>query len=688
MKNKILKFLPWILLFAMLLTLIPGLVTRLSMESKNKNIVMSLLYNDIANKVSEDSLDDILKQYYDAGITSATVMEEDINMLVARGDVTCIKYNVLKHKYEDENILLAEEIREICPDVTFDSYVVLVKRPEIMKKFKLHMSDRYTDKECFYVGHLQNMDVYILFDGLKQLWDYAIGYDEATIAKLKNMGFDVNLVHKVKNYKKQDYLKYIDRIVKEYDIKYLNLKEDKVVDKKDAINANYEGLTDIINDNDLTLVITENPDQLSNQTFFGFEKVFDAVMKEEGGTYKVLRSYETYDDSHAYGKGYEHRVSQHFNSTVDRNIRFIMVTQITSGTKDFHTLSHLTLKAATEYKKKIEAQGFTVGTDNERLPYIANGRLNHAACCVIMVMALLIMLRSVFGKNFEKLTVIALIIAAVGFAGTFLLYEPLYSLISLYPTLFCLFVSCFTMTMVLLFLKTYKEKLNLAALTIGTLAIALFCLFAGTVGMSTMLSGIDYYVNNEIFRGIKLSLLVPVAYTAVAYLIMFISFKLDTKDLAKKVPVFLNSEIKVYWVILAGVIFYIGSYYILRSGNVNSISALENFVRTTLTEMFTARPRTKEFLIGYPALIILVYYVKKIDIKLFQWLLAIAASILAASVTNSFCHVFTDYSTIASRTINGLIIGLFVSAVLYVVNLLLVKVVKSLIKFIPFPEKK
>ena len=103
---------------------------------------------------------------------------------------------------------------------------------------------------------------------------------------------------------------------------------------------------------------------------------------------------------------------------------------------------------------------------------------------------------------------------------------------------------------------------------------------------------------------------------------------------------------------------------------------MEKTLRNTLTDLFSARPRTKEFLVGYPALILLAYYIKKTDIKLLQWLLAIASSILAASVTNSFCHVFTDYSVIVSRTVNGLIVGIFVSIAAIIANVIIVKAAK------------
>lgn len=705
MKNKIIRFIPWIILAAMLIALIPGIILRTSNEKKNNNIVMAVLYNDIRNKVSPEKRDGFLYMLKEDGIDTVAVMEEDLNMLVSAGEVTSIKLNVLRHKYEDENLLLGEAIMAACTDASQDSHIVLVKRPETKQKLSYHLKERYGENDYRFVGNAKDiiknycevekididldsdkymnmdMDVYVFFDGQKELWNYAIGYDEEEIKYLRDNGYKVSLIFKVKNYKNTGYLEDLDRIVKTHDVEYLNLKKDNGLMNPDKLNTgNYEGLADIIIDNDLTLVVTENTDQLSNQKFFGYDYIFNKVMKSPEGTHKVMRSYETYDDSQADESLYGHRVSQHFNSTIDRNIRFVTITQITKSGTSYNELADYTYNAATQYKDKITKEGFSIGGETERLDYIANGRLNYSACAVIMVIAVLLMLRFVFSNDFPKLTVFAVILSFLGFAGTFLLFNRLPSLISLYPTLYCVILSSFAMTVLLSFIKSFKDKLNTYVLIVLSLAITLITILIGTIGMGTMLSGIDYYVNNSIFRGIKLSLIVPIVYTAVIYYIMFMQNKND--NLLNKAVMILNAQIRVYWLILGGIVLAVGAYYIIRSGNVNSISGIEQKLRTTLTNLFSARPRTKEFLIGYPALVLLVYYAKNIDIKLIQWLLAIASSILAASVTNSFCHVFTDYFVIISRTVNGLIVGLIVSAFAYAANLLLIYIVKRVKKHI------
>ena len=80
---------------------------------------------------------------------------------------------------------------------------------------------------------------------------------------------------------------------------------------------------------------------------------------------------------------------------------------------------------------------------------------------------------------------------------------------------------------------------------------------------------------------------------------------------------------------------------------------------------------------------------KKDGWNLIKWLLAVAASILAASITNSFCHVFTDFTVIVSRTLNGLVVGAAVSVFVFVANLVFMRIFTRLKeKFTKWAEMK
>ena len=674
MKKIITKYSAFAIIIVMLLLLIPSIANRIQTEKENENITISVLYNDLANKVIKSKLYSSLNEYKEIGVNTVSLMEDDLNSMVARGEVTCIKYNVLCHKYDDESIGIAEFIKEKYPDVNNDSYVVIASRDMAKEKLAYFLPRRYDQHDYADIGVFDDLYVYLLHDGRRQMWDYSFGFDENVISELKQNGFNVALIHKVKNYAKQDYLDDLERIIKDNDIKYLNLKMDSVEPKADEIiEENYTRLANIINENDLTLVVTENTDQLSNQKFLGYNYIFDSVMSDNGSQ-KILRSYETYDDSQMNETIYSHRVEQFFNSTIDRNIRFITVTQLAPVSMSYDKCADYTFTATKIYKEKIESVGFKTNGTVSPLDYQVSPRLPSALCAVIMIMCAVVMLQLVFSKQSLILNVAGIILSAISFVLTFKL--PL-TLVYLYPTVYCVVMSCMAITLTLAFVKYAKDRLCSVVLVILSVIIMLVTLLAGAVGMGSMVSGIGYYMNNLIFRGIKISLIIPILYTAIVYYIMFV--KNEKSNLIKDVQKVLVSDIKVYWVIIAGAVGAVGLYYIIRSGNVNTISSLEHALRNFVTDLFPARPRTKEFLIGYPALILFVYYAKNSKIQLVKWLLAVASSILAASVTNSFCHVFTDFSTIVSRTLNGLILGVVIGAVIYVVNVVFLKVL-SLIK--------
>ena len=63
MKKIIEKFGIWIIIAAMFVSLIPSVTRRVGNEKQNNNVVLSLLYNDIKNKVSPVKLAEMMKEY-------------------------------------------------------------------------------------------------------------------------------------------------------------------------------------------------------------------------------------------------------------------------------------------------------------------------------------------------------------------------------------------------------------------------------------------------------------------------------------------------------------------------------------------------------------------------------------------------------------------------------------------------
>jgi hypothetical protein len=113
------------------------------------------------------------------------------------------------------------------------------------------------------------------------------------------------------------------------------------------------------------------------------------------------------------------------------------------------------------------------------------------------------------------------------------------------------------------------------------------------------------------------------------------------------------------WQFAAVMLLAAGSVVLLaRSGNQAdvSVSSFESHIRGTLTTLVGARPRFKEFLIGFPALVLLPLLTPAHK-RAIGWLIVIAAGIGLADVLDTFSHIHTPLLVTLLRVFNGLLFG-------------------------------
>jgi len=647
--------------------LIPTFVLRVKNEVGNKNVILSLQYNDIYNKVSAEFLKAMLDEYLDAGINMVSVAEETMNSLVWRGDIVGLKYHDIRHKYDSETVNLEAALDDV-PNISYDSYVFMAKRKKMVEFLDFWLPLRYTSDDYARVDEIDGIVMYVFFDGTVKMSDIIVGYNLDAIEKLYNAGFNIALTLKINSYKNTLYLDETNKIIKEYGIRYLNVSGPTDAKKNKYSEDNYKTLSYILEENNMTLVVNENPDQLSNQKVIGYDDIFYA------GRHSVMRNYETYDASGIDSTNYMFRYYQCLNSVIDRNMRFVTITQITKANTSYDELARYTFNAATLLRKKLTSIGYSVnGSDAVTFDYDVNREFVcavAAAATALVGMSLLMML---FDIKWRWYFALSFVLSILSFVGTF---KIPYSLLLLYPTALAVIMPCFVMTVFLIFVRKYRDSLPEFPFTIASVGILLILLCAVGFVMSALLSGINYYFNNDIFRGIKVSLFAPIIFTVIAFYILFVHKK---KHTVRDIHSVLTAKIEVYWLLIMAVLALAAYIYIVRSGNVNKISALETYIRRTVTELFHQRPRTKEYIIAYPCLVLFLYYMKHTNLRVVQWVMAAGASILAASITNTFCHVFTDISTMYMRVINGLILGILTGAIVYIINLIVVRIAKRLI---------
>ena len=124
------------------------------------------------------------------------------------------------------------------------------------------------------------------------------------------------------------------------------------------------------------------------------------------------------------------------------------------------------------------------------------------------------------------------------------------------------------------------------------------------------------------------------------------------------------APVRVYQLALLAILAGAALVYISRSGNAGDISpsAFELSLRSGLTTLLGVRPRTKEFLIGFP-LMMLLPALRLEHKRLVGWLFAIGIAIGTSDVVDTFSHLHTPLLASLTRVFNGAVIGIALGAI-------------------------
>lgn len=167
------------------------------------------------------------------------------------------------------------------------------------------------------------------------------------------------------------------------------------------------------------------------------------------------------------------------------------------------------------------------------------------------------------------------------------------------------------------------------------------------------------------FFGVKLTLLLPPLFLFLHDLRRRIHPE-SLSEILLRPPLW--GELALIGIMLLGLL-----VMVLRSGNVSSAPGWEIEFRNFMESALLVRPRTKEFLIGYPSLVLYLYFVRNDLWARYREVLRLAAVLAFASAVNTFCHFHTMLIFSLVRVLNGwwlgLLIGLAASlSVAYVVS--------------------
>lgn len=639
------KVILWGILIIMLLALIPTALIRIDNEANNKSIVPIMDYDDFYKNASIANIkfDEVLKRMMEAGVKTIAVKERSGYELQNKGLAYCDTVAKFYTDFIDISDKEKNTLDSLIHRLDGNSYstVIYTSNGEINRMVEHALSLRYTDK---YYGSMEfrNGTLHLISYYISNTSKVGLGFDEQLISELKNKGFDILLRPINSSNVKTDYIDEYQGIIQKYGIHYIlpataeSIGYPRDLDKYSAL----------INNNQLITGIIESPSQIKYVDIDGIEK----IMKDTN--YAINRVYSIYDSLLAKIPSDE-MFNNWVRGIVDRNNRLIYIRPLMNAK---HTASQNidnTISAVSKLTEFFSDKGYELNTPIKSLSDRASGKASHTLIAISLLVGCLLYLSYLFEIK-TKYLVALFIVGLLGIMLSILVVNmDLTKVFALGAAL--LFPSLSSLVL----LRYIRSSLyNNSSFIINWLISLCIVLGVNALGMFTIISSlshITYTMNIDMFKGVKLSFILPLIIFVLQYGIL-----LSGKKPVSLIKRILKTNINLAALILfalAGIAFYV---LVGRSGNTSGIqvSSLELKIREVLEELLLARPRFKEFVIGYPSLLILIYLYKKYKYSIIELVLGLGVLVGSISMTNSFCHVFASTEISFKRTINGLITGI------------------------------
>jgi len=201
--------------------------------------------------------------------------------------------------------------------------------------------------------------------------------------------------------------------------------------------------------------------------------------------------------------------------------------------------------------------------------------------------------------------------------------------------------------------------------------VTLFSLIGGLF-IAAVLSDVRYFLEIEIYRGVKLTFVAPLV---IVVMLFFRKFSLwgeqqaNPNGVVAQLQRLLDQPILLKYLLGLAVAAGIALVYVGRSGHTAGIPvpAAELKLRAWFEELFYARPRTREVFIGHPAFMITTLAMYCSWPRIWQFVLVVFTSMAQSSLVETFAHLRTPVLMSVVRGLDGWIVGVILGMVAVVV---------------------
>jgi hypothetical protein len=603
-------------------------------EANYKNVQMVVNYSDIVAMANANDLteEEFAKALQERGVSAVLYKEWSLGSLNANGQVAIEVGNNIEHAS------YVEKVSKEVPVSAANAYVALLDK-NIAVQVKDHVLEKVPGAD-YYPGQVDVITIPIMVPNgdsevvtaLNKIKEIGAGFDMASIARMSALGMDtVPQLRSWDNPTDTSLRMAFDEIKAMPNLVYL-LFNDKEIPGYPQKNRT---VADLLKDDKGNTVVPVATIEFSDQK--GLNQLGVLLNKD------VIRLH-TISNGEMGNLTPDSALDRWMLAARERNMRSLLVRFFDITTPGANLQGNLNYVASIQ--TGLIESGFTLDQPYEKPASIPASTILMAMVGTAVIAGVMLILLEM---RLPKLSLLALI-GGIAIWLALLLVNPtmakkMMALLSVitFPTLSCLLI------------------MKPEARSIGKSVVALLKLCAisyiGAVLMVGLLADILFMLKLDQFIGVKLAHVVPIV------AVPFILYIWNEEKPLTFVKQLLEKALDYKWTMLGVLVAVAGVIYLSRTGNSGAeLSAAESMMRTFLNDAMGVRPRSKEFLIGYPFTLLLFW----LGASRKNWILTIPAIIGQVSLVNTYAHIHTALIMSMQRSFNGLVLGIAVGLLLII----------------------
>lgn len=644
---------------------------RHDVEKQNNTVEMAMEYEGLRKLAALQGLpeEDVLRQFKEAGINSLMIFDTTLERLTKNGELQTATGGELRQAAmlgADKGVFAhvpAEALEENA------AYAAAAADASILEDVEQDLCLRYGADRVQVVS--ENPRIIKVkgsttplpdgrYDEPQGLLQAPLGLPVQDLRKVNALGFKIIV-------RPQNYIEVTDEQI---DAIFDRIKEAGVPvaalmpcgTEVVGYPNKMQHLGERMKENNMTLVMLEHYTQLQ------FAKIDGLLPLAEFNDYKAARSY-VIDPTEQKKISVGEALRRWALTDEERNIRvnYIRPFLMPEGGQD---IMKTNLKYVRDIKASVEARGYTIGEagvfaakGDGFAPYFPS-KLSFIPVLLAIVAGVVLYLSLLFNLSGSKQLALWAVLSAGGlallFIGRGLLTRQLLALAaaSVFPVL--------SMSVIFnIWDKNTTDKHSLLSICwkgIWQLALAIALSLVGAAFLSAILTDSRFLLEIDIYRGVKLTFILPVIFTAILFIKRYDLLQVVGKGLQtlwKRLNGLLDTGLTFRHVVVLLVLMFIAYYFVGRSGHTGGVPvpAIELKMRAFLEQLMYARPREKEFMIGHPMFFLAVLAAYRCAPRWWQFALTCAAVIGQGSLVQTFCHMRTPVVMSFVRALDGYAVG-------------------------------